>query len=546
MRLSNEHLKNVVLWKGKGFILPEFDLEAVAQRTREKPVWLHFGAGNIFRAFPAVLQQNLLNKGLADTGIIVSEAFDEEILDRVYRKFDNLSIAVTLKSTGEIRKEIIASVTESVKPRSEYQRMVEICTAPSLQMITFTITEKGYAVVDANNELLPWIKDDLQTSADAVPKTTIGILTRLCYERYKAGKLPIALVSMDNCSHNGTLLKEAVMTFVENGSAQGVYDTGFEQYIQDERLVTFNWSMIDKITPRPAEAVLEKLQEDGIEEMDTVKTEKNTFVAPFVNAEELQYLAVEDSFPNGRPLLEKTGVLFSTRKTIDKIEKMKVCTCLNPLHTVLAVFGCLLGYTSISKEMENNELKSFIEQVGYIEGMPVVVDPGIIHASNFIRETIEVRFPNPFVPDTPQRIATDTSKKIPVRFGETLNAYIREGKNDLSFLTFIPLFFAGWLRYLMGIDDQGKSFELSYDPNLTELQAIVSEIKLGDSKPFSDKLKKLLERSDIFGIDLYEHNLGAKVEDMFEQLLSGKGAVQHTLRFYLDHYGKNISNATEH
>jgi fructuronate reductase len=212
---------------------------------------------------------------------------------------------------------------------------------------------------------------------------------------------------------------------------------------------------------------------------------------------------------------------------------MKVCTCLNPLHTVLAVFGCLLGYKSISDEMKDKNLKAFIEKVGYVEGMPVVVDPIIINAMDFIRETIEVRFPNPFVPDTPQRIATDTSKKISVRFGETLKAYIREGKKDLSFLTFIPLFFAGWLRYLMSIDDLGNEFEISPDPNADEVKQYVEGISLGDTGSVSKKIRPLLSDSNIFGINLYEYGLGEKVEGMFLELISGKGAVKNTIEKYL-------------
>ena len=95
--------------------------------------------------------------------------------------------------------------------------------------------------------------------------------------------------------------------------------------------------MIDKITPRPADSVTRSLAADGFEDTDLIITSKNTYTAPFVNAEETQYLAVEDTFPAGRPALEKAGVMYADRETVDKIEKMKVCTCLNPLHTALAI-----------------------------------------------------------------------------------------------------------------------------------------------------------------------------------------------------------------
>ena len=132
--------------------------------------------------------------------------------------------------------------------------------------------------------------------------------------------------------------------------------------------------------------------------MAPIVTEKNTFIAPFVNAEKPQYLVIEDNFPNGRPPLEEAGVYMTDRETVNNTEKMKVMTCLNPLHTALAVYGCLLGYNSIADEMKDNELRALVEKIGYDEGMPVVIDPKIINPSDFIHEVVEKRLPNPFVP----------------------------------------------------------------------------------------------------------------------------------------------------
>ena len=191
----------------------------------------------------------------------------------------------------------------------------------------------------------------------------------------------------------------------ENGTAK----EGFLSYVTDPGRVSFPWTMIDKITPRPDPSVEALLKKDGIEGLDPVITTKKTYAAPFVNAEESEYLVIEDRFPNGRPALEKGGFIFTDRETVDKVEKMKVCTCLNPLHTALAVFGCLLGYDLISKEMSDPVLKKLVETIGYKEGLPVVVNPGILDPKEFIDTVLNVRVPNPFMPDTPQRIATDTS-----------------------------------------------------------------------------------------------------------------------------------------
>ena len=70
MKLTKESIKHNVAWKG--YRLPQYDIDAVRENTHKAPTWLHFGAGNLFRAFPAVLAQRLLTAGLSDTGIILS------------------------------------------------------------------------------------------------------------------------------------------------------------------------------------------------------------------------------------------------------------------------------------------------------------------------------------------------------------------------------------------------------------------------------------------------------------------------------------------
>jgi fructuronate reductase len=399
-------------------------------------------------------------------------------------------------------------------------------------MASFTITEKGYAVTDASGATLPLIAEDFKAGPDA-PSSYLGKVVSLLYTRYKNGALPIAMVSMDNCSHNGDKLYNAVNAFASAWTENGLVGKGFLDYINDSSKVSFPWSMIDKITPRPDAKVEEMLKADNIEGLDAVVTSKNTYIAPFVNAEECEYLVIEDNFPNGKPALDKGGIIFTDRQTVDKVEKMKVCTCLNPLHTTLAIYGCLLGYTLISEEMNNPLLKKFVEIIGYREGLPVVVNPGIIDPKAFIDEVVNVRIPNPFLPDAPQRIATDTSQKLSVRFGETIKAYEKSGELKTSDLKLIPLVFAGWLRYLMGVDDNGNPFTPSSDPLLEEAGRYVKGYELSAEPKDLEKLNSLLSNEKIFGVNLVEIGMDSLVKKYFSELSSGKGAVKATLEKYV-------------
>ena len=102
--------KNLDEFKAKGYKLPTYDIKKVKENTLREPTWVHFGAGNIFRAFTANVLNDILNKGLYDKGIIVAETFDYDIIDQAYRPYENLSLVVSLKSNGEIEKSVVGSV----------------------------------------------------------------------------------------------------------------------------------------------------------------------------------------------------------------------------------------------------------------------------------------------------------------------------------------------------------------------------------------------------------------------------------------------------
>ncbi|SEA11603.1 fructuronate reductase [Lachnospiraceae bacterium NK3A20] len=540
MKLSNEGLQDKEAWLSKGYHLPQYDRAAMIAETKKNPTWVHFGAGNIFRAFQANLAQKLLEEGAAKTGITVCEGFDYEIIEKQYRPHDDLSVLVTLKADGSIEKSVIGSIGESTildsENAAEFTRLQEIFSADSLQLCTFTVTEKGYSLVNGKGEQLPAVTADF-AAGPKKPESYIGKVASLLYTRYLAGQKPIAMVSTDNCSHNGEKLYNAVIAFAKAWVENGKAENGFLDYLNDELKVSFPWSMIDKITPRPDASVEAILREDGLADLDPVVTSRKTWVAPFVNSEETEYLVIEDKFPNGRPALEKAGVIITDRETVNNVERMKVTTCLNPLHTALAVYGCLLGYEKISEEMKDTELVNLVNTLGYKEGLPVVVNPGVLDPKEFIDTVLQVRIPNPFMPDTPQRIATDTSQKLAIRYGETIKSYIAAPDREVSDLHMIPLVQAGWLRYLMAVDDNGKAFEPSPDPLLEAAQSYVKDFRLGEVPSTEDikaKVLPLLENAQIFGVDLEEVGLADQVVAYFQEELSGVGAVRATLQKYAD------------
>ena len=164
VEISLQGISDKRQWEEKGYYLPKYNVVQIAKATKENPFWIHFGAGNLFRAFHTVIVQNLLDNGKLDRGILVAEGYDYEIIEKMYTPHNNLGIAVTLKADGTIDKKVVGSVAEALPLDSEndiaFGRLKGVFANDSLQMATFTITEKGYSLVNGKGELLPEVEAD--------------------------------------------------------------------------------------------------------------------------------------------------------------------------------------------------------------------------------------------------------------------------------------------------------------------------------------------------------------------------------------------------
>ena len=101
----------------------------------------------------------------------------------MYHPHDDLSILVTLKSTGTIEKTVVGSVMESLELDSNneaaYARLREIFGKDSLQMASFTITEKGYSLVNGKGEMVPAVVSSLLSQRAGLRTASQSLSLRL-------------------------------------------------------------------------------------------------------------------------------------------------------------------------------------------------------------------------------------------------------------------------------------------------------------------------------------------------------------------------------
>ena len=97
-------------------------------------------------------------------------------------------------------------------------------------MISFTITEKGYAIKRPDGSLMPVVQADMD-EGPAKARHAMSIVAAMLFERFKAGKYPLAVVSMDNCSHNGEMLQSSVMAVANAWLEKGFVGQDFIDYL---------------------------------------------------------------------------------------------------------------------------------------------------------------------------------------------------------------------------------------------------------------------------------------------------------------------------
>lgn len=538
MKLTLEGIKNTTVFQKAGILLPGYDVAAVSKKAKQAPRWAHFGIGNIFRIFIGGIADGLLEAGVLDRGLTCIETFDYDVVDKIYTPYDNLGLSVILHADRTRTYKVLGSMAEAVKAQSSdpahWARLKEVFRSKELQLISFTITEKGYALAGSDGIYFPFIQSDIDNGPEKAT-SAMAVLTAMLYVRYQDSRTPIALVSMDNCSHNGDLLRHSVLTMAREWQKKGYVTEDFLAWLGDETQVSFPWTMIDKITPRPSDAIAADLEALGVEDMAPVITSKRTYIAPFINAEQPQYLVIEDRFPNGRPELEKGfGVYLADRATVNLSERMKVTACLNPVHSATGPVGVVLGEELYAKMLNTNpDMMKMARMVAYDEGLPMVEDPRILSPKAFTDELFTDRFPNEYLGDTNLRLATDTSQGVGVRFGETIKAYMKK-YGSAERLTAIPLGIAGWLRYMLGVDDMGNTYELAPDPMVPEIQAALSSVVFGNPESLTDQLHPILSNEKVFFIDLYKAGLGEKIEGMFREMINGKGSTKATIHKYMN------------
>ena len=415
---------------------------------------VHIGLGAFVRAHIAVYLEKLLQLDPGPWGICAANIrSNQKIVDALNEQNAVYTVA-EYASQDQVALRQIRSVREVLfAGHGKIETLLQRMTHPKTKIVSLTVTEKGYFFDAAKQQLrldAAQIQQDLLCPDTA--QTAPGILLAALRQHYLQGSTPFTVLSCDNMPHNGQVLRNTVIQMAQQS------DTELAQWISEN--VSFPSTMVDRIVPAVTEKTVDNinalLQKTKVQICDQ---------AP-IATERFSQWVIEDHFPNGRPALEKVGVLL-----VDEVapwEEMKL-RLLNGSHSLLAYIGYLLGYATVDQCMQDAQLKQLIKSYMQEEAVPTLNMPSDVDLGDYIQQLL-TRFSNDSLQHKTLQIAMDGSQKLPQRWCAGSLALFQKNNSP----NVVALGFAAWIFFLRGGQDTAEQHTID-DPLADSLHALAME-----------------------------------------------------------------------
>jgi mannitol 2-dehydrogenase len=418
--------------------VPDYD------RTKIRPGIVHIGVGNFHRVHQATAIEECLhvpgNERWAIIGIGLTNGPSGRKKAAFYRVQDTLYTVTELRPDLTMATQVIGAMVEYIHAPACPQAVLDRLAHPDTHIVSLTITEGGYNIDETTGEFRLHQVDVLNDLSGAPLRTAFGFIVFALQARWKAGLKPFTVVSCDNLRNNGDTTRRAIVAFTRAVS------TRLADWIEENG--AFPNSMVDRIAPHVPDDEKERINSfSGINDLLPAACETYT------------KWVVEDDFCDGRPELELGGVEF--RNDVAAFEAVKGRLS-NAAHMLMCYPSLLMGHRLVHEGMGELTIVKLLQTFWTFDSIPLVTPPEGYSVAGFTDQVIR-RFSNPAIRDQLLRVAHDGVAKIMVFHARTIRELIENGK-DLTREAFMLACFS---RYLLGVDDLGKIFDV-YEPQLTD------------------------------------------------------------------------------
>ncbi|MFV8985252.1 D-arabinitol 4-dehydrogenase [Serratia fonticola] len=389
-------------------------------------IWLHIGAGSFHRAHQAWYLHRLIAAGDSRWSIALANIRDDAtpLLDTLAEQ-QGQYVLETVTPQGVRQYETITSISKVIPWDNELAALTAQGAKPETRVISFTVTEGGYYLDNQFN--LDRANADIQADLLGACRTIYGTMAQLLARRKQLNGDPVTLLNCDNLRHNGERFRHGLMQFLQLRK-----ESELIAWIDNHTRCPN--TMVDRITPRPAPEVAERVAEaTGFQDR-----------APVMGEAFIQWV-IEDDFINGRPALENVGV--EMVESVLPYEEAKI-RILNASHSCIAWAGTLIGQSFIHESTGTPAIHQLAYDYVTQDVIPSLTPSPLDLAA--YRDVVLERFSNPYIRDTNQRVAADGFSKIPGFITPTLQECYQRGQEPKATAMLPALFFVFMQRWHQG------------------------------------------------------------------------------------------------
>ena len=402
---------------------------------------VHLGLGAFFRAHAAIYVAEAMARSGGDWGITGVSLQSPGTRDRLEPQGWAYH-AVELGPKGETPN-LVTILRDVLVAPEDPQAVLNVMAAPTTQIVSLTVTEKGYCHEPATGRLNRDHPDIAHDLGHALPRSAPGFLVRALQVRRDAGLPPFTVLCCDNLPENGRVVRGVVLDLAR------LIDPDLAAWIEAQG--AFPSTMVDRIVPATTEADLDRL-----EAATGQRDEAAVMHEPF------RQWVVEDAFCGPRPALEQVGVQMVADVT--PFEHMKL-RMLNGTHSALAYLGYLAGHETIADTVADPVFADFVQYLWRDEIIPALTPPPGEDLAAYA-DALMARYRNPAIRHRTWQIAMDGSQKLPQRILGTVAENRAAGRAAPG----LTMAVAGWIRYSSGRDETGAPIEVK-DPLAAKLAA---------------------------------------------------------------------------
>ena len=435
---------------------------------------VHLGLGAFHRAHQAVYTERAMSAaGTTTWGICAVSQRGRAVIDELEPQ-DGLYTVVERGPSTTFR--VAAPIRELLFAVEQQDVLTSRLAAASTQVVTLTVTEKGYRH-DPVTRRLDLHDADLQAdAAGRPPVTVVGRLVRGLQARHRSSAGPLTVVCCDNLPNNGATLRGLVDDFCSMLPGSG--QRALQSWIDES--VTFPSTVVDRIVPATTPADRSDVADYlGLDDEGAVVTE------PF------SQWVLEDNFAAARPAWESAGAIFTTDVSPYQALKLRV---LNGSHSALAYLGLLAGYEHVAEFVNVDGVSAFVLAL-MGEATATVSAPISVDVEGY-EQLLLRRFANPGLRHRLAQIASDGSQKLPLRLLATVRDARAAGLQPAASVLGI----AAWMRYVTARhDDQGRPLAVD-DPLAPQIAEAAREA--GDPVTIVERLMGIAEMFGDLGDDL--------------------------------------------